>query len=359
MKAGSYLDMVMPVLKEDVREQSIRIRTVDLGGLFRGEAMEMFQEDQETLQLMQDVSIDGMSIDSRTAPLLSGLIEKELTWKYPYAAAGSMKGKLTVSELKRLHLAEEDAGEALYSGENESSDLMSESSVIPAFAAEETKIAGTARGTLYHRVLEKMPFARVKDMDGLKLFLSEMLEEKQLTEEEEKALNRKKLVKFLQSPLAERMRKAESAGRLRRESPFVLGVPAAEVYPHVTSASEEDVPELNPSGQELILIQGIVDVWFEEEDGIVLVDYKTDRIPDRFQKTGTETSTEKRTEKGTEKSAGTEAERQQTAEEFLVERYRIQLDYYKKALEQLTGKTVKEEIIYSFSLEKAIPLDDK
>jgi len=76
---------------------------------------------------------------------------------------------------------------------------------------------------------------------------------------------------------------------------------------------------------ERILIQGIIDAYMEEEGGLVLVDYKTDHI-----------------------GPG--------EENVLVGRYQMQMDYYERALEQMTGKRVKEKIIYSMTLKKEIPL---
>ena len=89
---------------------------------------------------------------------------------------------------------------------------------------------------------------------------------------------------------------------------FVLGVPSAEIYPEDQSG-------------ETVLVQGIIDVYFEEPDGLVVLDYKTDQV--------------------------------RTADE-LKEKYHAQLDYYAQALEQLTEKPVKEKIIYSFTLRKEI-----
>ncbi|MFR3764516.1 MAG: hypothetical protein ACLTXS_15660 [[Clostridium] symbiosum] len=68
---------------------------------------------------------------------------------------------------------------------------------------------------------------------------------------------------------------------------------------------------------ELVLIQGIIDAWFEEEDGLILVDYKTDYVNDT---------------------------------QILVKRYKTQLDYYEKALTQMLGRNVKERYIYSYRL---------
>ena len=90
----------------------------------------------------------------------------------------------------------------------------------------------------------------------------------------------------------------------------MLGVGAEELYPDTKCASGEQ-----------LLVQGIIDVYFEEPDGLVVLDYKTDRV--------------------------------RTKEE-LIQRYQSQLDYYARALSQITGKTVKEKIIYSFTLGKEI-----
>lgn len=95
-----------------------------------------------------------------------------------------------------------------------------------------------------------------------------------------------------------------------KEQPFVLGISAREVY----DEEKED---------EMLLVQGIIDVYFEEADGLVVLDYKTDKI---------------------------------FSDKELVEKYHAQLDYYAKALEQMTEKKVKEKIIYSFTLQKSIKI---
>ena len=115
---------------------------------------------------------------------------------------------------------------------------------------------------------------------------------------------------FLNGGAGRRMKAAARAGTLWREQPFVLGVDAREMYPEEQEG-------------ELILVQGIIDAYFEESDGLVVLDYKTDQI---------------------------------YTPEGLIERYHSQLDYYAKALEQLTQKKVKEKIIYSFTIKKEIRL---
>ena len=96
-----------------------------------------------------------------------------------------------------------------------------------------------------------------------------------------------------------------------REKPFMMGISAKELDPAF--------PE-----EEMVLVQGIVDAWFLEDDEIVLLDYKTDKVRD---------------------------------EKALVDRYAVQLQLYERALEAATGKKVKEVYIYSFTLESVIKLD--
>ena len=106
------------------------------------------------------------------------------------------------------------------------------------------------------------------------------------------------------------MARAYRLGTLRREQPFAVSVPAARQNPAW-------------QGEEEILVQGIIDAWFEENDGLVLVDYKTDYVKEAAE---------------------------------LAERYRIQLQYYGEALKRTTGIEVKEKIIYSVALGEEIIL---
>ena len=131
-----------------------------------------------------------------------------------------------------------------------------------------------------------------------------------MTDEMRKAVCIRDFLKFLQTDSGKRMQVCAKHNRLFKEQPFVLGVPATDLW------KEEEEGEL-------VLVQGIIDVYFEEEDGLVVLDYKTDRVRESRE---------------------------------LVERYHGQLDYYARALEQATGKTVKEKIIYSFTLGEEIHL---
>ena len=90
------------------------------------------------------------------------------------------------------------------------------------------------------------------------------------------------------------------------------------------SVNASEIYQGDLSGEK-ILVQGIIDVYFEEEDGLVVLDYKTDQVKSRKE---------------------------------LAEKYHAQLEYYAHALSQLTGKTVKEKIIYSFTLKRRSSYED-
>ena len=215
--------------------------------------------------------------------------------------------KTTVSELKKEGMQEEAA---------EGLELFPEEEVVPylpQFVREqEETVSGTTRGSAYHRLLEIFPFERQETWTAEKIrtVIEEYKADRRLSEEYAAAINVYKIRAFLQTPLAARMAKAARSNRLHREQPFVLGLSANRL--------NTDFPE-----DETVLIQGIIDVYLEEEDGIVLADYKTDLVKNPKE---------------------------------LILRYRVQLDYYEEALVRLTGKCVKEKLIYSFGLEQEITL---
>lgn len=171
---------------------------------------------------------------------------------------------------------------------------------------ESTLIRSGARwGTLMHEVMQWLPLQSYT-RPSLRKALDNLALQGYLTDEERKAISEKRIYDFFQSDLGQRLLTAQ---RVERELPFSMLFPANRVYPEMLD------------GEELFL-QGIIDTAFLEEDAWVLVDYKTDRLD----------------------------------EQELVERYRIQLMLYKEALERLTPYPVKEVYIYSFRLERAIPV---
>ena len=225
-------------------------------------------------------------------------LKERFSFVYPYENLADLYTKTTVSELKKA-------------GQNEELDfsfhLIEEEEIvpyIPAFMKEKEEVSGTTRGSAMHKIMELLDFEKVSDKDGVLKTMEEEFQDGRLSEEFKAAIRVDKVAAFLKSDLCRRMKKAQQNGLLYREAPFVYGIRANRL--------NAKFPE-----EETVLVQGIIDVYFEEEGNIVVADYKTDVVE---------------------------------REEELIKRYKAQLDYYAEALERLTGKSVKEKVIYSFYL---------
>jgi ATP-dependent helicase/nuclease subunit A len=252
-------------------------------------------------------------------------MKERFDFTYPYLKEAGLRVKMTVSELKKLgQFVDEEQSENLYqlpelnyekqegpsySGElNIHPEILEFNPSVPAFIRQEAVLTGTDRGTLYHKALELLDLTKTYNKEDLKREFSRMVSGNQLRESDIALIKMDYFIKFVESDVANRMRKAQTARKLYKEKQFVIGIKASEVMKELDS-------------DELILIQGIVDVFFEEDGELVLLDYKSDRI---------------------------------NSEEALIKRYQVQLEYYRKALEQIIGKKVKEMILYSLFLGKEI-----
>lgn len=300
LEAGSFCDFLLPAWQAAGRP----VRCVTASDFIREELTQNISGKNAGKRL--ELSEPQEYLD--TAECRSLL--RRINSGYPHDNLSELFVKTTVSELKKAGMQE-----PLEPG----AELFAEEEVIPYLPRfirqEEEGVTGTLRGSAYHRLLELFPLERktpASDWSAadVKAVMREKTESGELIKEYGEVINPQKIAAFLRAPLAKRMRCAHEKGRLRREQPFVLGIPASQL--------KTELPQ-----EETVLIQGIIDVFFEENGELVVADYKTDAV--------------------------------QEASE-LVRRYQVQLDYYAQALERLTGKRVKEKIIYSFALEKEILL---
>lgn len=311
VNAGSYLDFILPCLPEvewiypeDVLENRIEegIRAAQTGG--------------------------RLAAASVNEAIISRLLER-FDRQYAYPWLSRLFVKTTVSELKKAaakaqqeksgNEPEGEAGSGTRLEEGFTRRLYEEPEIIPyipSFIEAKEGMTGTDRGSAYHKVMELLDFKKLyqksfaqKELEAeAGEQLEALAEAGKISSKWKEGISPVKLFCFLKSPLAKRMMAAAERGRLYKEQPFVLGLPANRLDPAFW-------PE------ETILIQGIIDVYFEEDGKIIVADYKTDALKE---------------------------------EEAFLDRYRIQLDYYAEALKRLTGKEVCEKIIYSFALGKEI-----
>lgn len=233
-------------------------------------------------------------------------LEDSFSYVYPYEAQALIPSKLTVSEVKRMQEPVQEESHVLY-------EEKPVETYVPAFMREkEATPQGAARGTIYHRVLENLDYGKTEDLDQIKAQIKALGQQGKLTKIMEKTVRAQDIYRFVQSALGQRMKAAMEKGKLYREQPFVMEVSANQVK-----------PEYDP--QEQVLIQGIMDAYFEENGALVLVDYKTDKVYGKNPAS-------------------------------LIKKYQVQLEYYAEALERLTGKAVKEKYIYSIDLGEAVPV---
>ena len=238
-------------------------------------------------------------------------IEKRFSFVYPYKYLEDIPVKVSVSDLKKRSWHDESELEENISVSAEEQEEEQEAPV-PAFMAEkQEEYKGAARGTAYHRVMECLDYAETDTEEQLRAQLKRLLESRKMTEQEAECIRIRDIRRFVESGLGQRMKKAAMKKHLYREQPFVIQ----------RNASMLDDGWKN----ETVLVQGIIDAYFMEEEEIVLVDYKTDRV-------------------------------RRGQEQKLIDLYHVQLEDYARALERMTGKRVKEKIIYSFTLQKEILL---
>ena len=319
----NYLDMIMPVclMDSDKLKGSFKVM-VDAVEDSEADAAETGNSFETGNVTDTDAVKAGEAPDGNNEAGYPSLDELP---EYVPADNASGRMKLTVSQLKAMQ-AEDNSEENAYmddsvkeafekeaydeqaadngnrDGQTDSETIAEPSnSIIPKFiSGEEVQLAANERGSAYHRVMECLDYSVSVNLDGVKADINRMLETGKMNELQVKSVNPWDINTFVQSDTGRRVANAVNCGSVRREQPFVFEY----------------------EGQ---LIQGIIDLYFEEDGEFVLVDYKTDRVM-----------------KG------------EAGEKELVKRYAIQLDYYEKALTQLTGKNVKEKIIYSFALGKGL-----
>lgn len=298
------------------------------------------EENYKTINDMESfkLSLKTCVIDENVTEYL----QNRFGYRYSHENLQNLYAKTTVSELKMAairNMAGNQAEEIIEEKADGGKHLFEEETPVPYLPLflrkeEEEKISGTVRGSAVHRVMELMEFGKlsgrsdtVAAVDGKQPgkedsgMLSERYDMKHLEEDLEswsnagilqeeyrRAINKNKILFFMNGSMAKRMHLAAKAGKLWKEQPFMLGIRADRL--------SDKFPDT-----EQVLVQGIIDVFFEEDGEIVLLDYKTDVI--------------------------------KTSEE-LADRYRVQLDYYGEALERLTGKRVKERVLYSFYLGEEV-----
>lgn len=239
-------------------------------------------------------------------------IRKRLEFRYKYRDVCSVPSNISVSDIKK---AEEEIFEP------QAENLFSEEKnrKKPKFIMEEKGLSKAEKGTAMHFVMQKLDLNKVNLLNEIKEQIKNMFEKGLITKDEEESINIFKIQKFFKSNLGQRLLKAYKENKqVFRELPFITEIPVKRI--------EKDLIDKIFNNEKLRL-QGIIDCFFEEDDGIVLLDYKTDYV-----------------ENGKEKE--------------ILDKYRVQIDLYTETLERVIGKKVKERYLYLFGIDKEVKYMD-
>lgn len=332
--ASGYLDWILPAVLSYGDKYPVRI--VEAAELVLDEVENQLEQNEDLTERIGEIKAAD--------PQLVGQLKQRFSQRYPYQVDVLRKNKYSVSELKHRAMREKFEAE-----QEETIPAFLEEPVTPTIplfiqrqgsVEQETPNRGALRGTAVHRVMECYDFASEKSVHEQ----MEAMEKEEKIIADMRALVKEQIVAdFVSSETGRRMALAQRGGALYREKPFVMGFAEEElenygfgvgsntdscenIYEKTDSDQEKEEQQKVRHEEDLTLIQGIIDVFWIEKDGIVLLDYKTDRV-------------------------------QQTKE--LIDRYETQLKLYADALERVFAARklkVKEILIYSFFLEQLITL---
>ena len=332
--ASGYLDWILPAVLSYGDKYPVRI--VEAAELVLDEVENQLEQNEDLTERIEEIE----AADTQ----LVGQLKQRFSQRYPYQVDVLRKNKYSVSELKHRAMRERFEAE-----QEETVPAFLEEPVTPTIplfiqreesVEQETANRGALRGTAVHRVMECYDFASEKSVHEQ---MEAMEKEEKITADMRALVKERIVADFVSSETGKRMALAQRGGALYREKPFVMGFTEEElenygfgadsntdscenIYKKTDSDQEKEEQKRIRHEEDLTLIQGIIDVFWIEKDGIVLLDYKTDRV--------------------------------QQAKE-LIDRYETQLKLYADALERVFGARklkVKEILIYSFSLEQLITL---
>ena len=358
--AAGYLDWILPAVLSYGDKYPVRI--VEAAELVLDEVENQLEQNEDLTERIGEIE----AADTQ----LVGQLKQRFSQRYPYQTDILRKNKYSVSELKhramreRFEAEQEETvpafleepvtptiplfiqrqGSVEQEAQNKAQDAGQEAeSKAEQKIESNTANRGALRGTAVHRVMECYDFTSEKSVQEQ---MDAMEKEEKITADMRALVKEQIVADFVSSETGRRMALAQCGGALYREKPFVMGFTEEEMERYgfgagaqmieneaQTENAQQEIMSENVSQEnhmheeDLTLIQGIIDVFWIEDDGITVLDYKTDRVD--------------------------------TVQE-LIDRYATQLKLYADALERVfaTRKLkVKEILIYSFRLEKLISIE--
>ena len=302
-KANSYLDWLMYVylfnqgrtitLKgesyklSDIITLNVSNKKDLLKALAKEEVVEQIDLKEKIEQILKNKSDEE---NKKSEQALKELLE----WKYDYIVDTTLPTKSSVTKIKQEKIKLEEILKGI-----ESEEVEYKKSYTPKFMQEDKKISNAEKGTLVHLCIQRLDERKDYELKDIQNMILNLVEKEIITKNEADAIDVNLIYQYTKSQLFEELRQAKE---VHKEQPFYINIPAKDVV------SEAENSKKN------ILVQGIIDLYYiDKNDNLVLIDFKTDYISN-----------------------------EPNAKEKILDKYKVQLEIYKTALEQaLNRKTSK------------------
>lgn len=308
-RANSYLDWIGPAVARHPAFGKFGViqvgRFVDSPSKWTIDAFP-FSSLYDVIQEVEaeEVEANPVDLDSKLEALAE--VTRRFDWTYPHEYAVKKRSKQTVSELKRIAILEQavEQNPFMAIGDEVSPAYLHNR---PAFMQTRT-LSPAEVGTAMHTIMQHIDVRQSHDEQAVERLITELTDRQLLTKEEAQAVNANVVAQFFQTDLAKRLLVAQE---IVRELPFT----------YAYDGGNEDYQ----------ILQGIADCLFKEQDGWVLLDYKTDRVRGSFEEVAKE----------------------------MQSRYGIQLKLYKQAIEGITNIHIKEMVLYLFNGERTVMIREE
>lgn len=305
-KANSYLDWIMYVylfnqgrtiilkgesyILSDIITLNVSNKKDLLKTLAKEEVVEQIDLKEKIGQILKNKSDEE---NKKSEQALKELLE----WKYDYIVDTTLPTKSSVTKIKQEKIKLEEILKGI-----ESEEVEYKKSYTPKFMQEDKKISNAEKGTLVHLCIQRLDERKDYELKDIQNMILNLVEKEIITKNEADAIDVNLIYQYTKSQLFEELRQAKE---VHKEQPFYINIPAKDVV------SEAENSKKN------ILVQGIIDLYYiDKNDNLVLIDFKTDYISN-----------------------------EPNAKEKILEKYKVQLEIYKTALEQALGRKVNKTAI--------------
>lgn len=302
-KANSYLDWIMYVyLFNQGRTITLKGESYKLSDII---TLNVSNKKDLLKTLAKEEVVEQIDLKEKIGQILKNKSDEEnkkseqalkelLEWKYDYIVDTTLPTKSSVTKIKQEKIKLEEILKGI-----ESEEVEYKKSYTPKFMQEDKKISNAEKGTLVHLCIQRLDERKDYELKDIQNMILNLVEKEIITKNEADAIDVNLIYQYTKSQLFEELRQAKE---VHKEQPFYINIPAKDVV------SEAENSKKN------ILVQGIIDLYYiDKNDNLVLIDFKTDYIS-----------------------------QEPNAKEKILDKYKVQLEIYKTALEQALDRKVNK-----------------